>query len=343
LVAFAENPFPQATGISVGGDQVYARALAAIAIGVLVGFTGLAGAQSFPSKPVKIIVPFAPGGAADIMARVLGESMSKGLGQPVVVENRPGAGAVLAYELVAKAPSDGYTILVVAPSFVIGPAVRRGLTYDPLNDFKALGQTISLPMAVAVNPSIPVKTLPDLIAYARSKPDELSYGTPGAGTIQNLFGEMLKLAAHISITHVPYQGGGAQVMATVAGHLPMVVSNVTEIAPFAMSGKVRAIVVTTPERADALPDVPTVREAGYPQLEATNWAGLVVPRATPPSIIARLAAELARALRDTEVQEKLRAQGMLPVLGTPEQFAALLESESARYSAIVRAAGVKLD
>src|SRR5450631_2939002 len=268
---------------------MYARALAAIAIGVLVGFTGPAGAQSFPSKPVKIIVPFGAGGAADIMARVLADRMSKGLGQPVVVENRPGAGAVLAYELVAKAPGDGYTTLVVFPSFVIGPAIRRGLTYDPLKDFKALGQTISLPMAIAVNPSIPVKTLPDLIAYARLNPAELSYGTPGAGTIQNLFGEMLKLAAHISITHVPYQGGGAQVMATVGGHLPMVISNVTEIAPFAMSGKVRAIVVTTPERADALPDVPTVREAGYPELEATNWGGLVVPRTTPPSIIARLA------------------------------------------------------
>jgi tripartite-type tricarboxylate transporter receptor subunit TctC len=322
---------------------MYVRALAAIAIGTLVGFSGLSGAQSFPSKPVKVIVPFGPGGAADIMARVLAESMTKGLGQPVVVENRPGAGAVLGYELVAKAPGDGYTMLVVFPSFVIGPVIRRGLTYDPLKDFKALGQTISLPMAIAVNPAIPVKTLPDLIAYARSKPDELAYGTPGAGTIQNLFGEMLKLAAHISITHVPYQGGGAQVMATVGGHLPMVISNVTEIAPSATSGKLRAIVVTTPERADALPDVPTVREAGYPELEATNWAGLVVPRATPPSIIARLSAELARALRDPEVQEKLRAQDMFPVYGTPEQFATLLESESARYSAVVRAAGLKLD
>jgi tripartite-type tricarboxylate transporter receptor subunit TctC len=320
-----------------------ARTLAAMAIGIAVGLAGAAQAQTFPSRTVKIIVPFAPGGAADIMARVLAENMAKGLGQPVIVDNRPGAGAVIGYELVARAPGDGYTVLVVFPSFIINPSIRRGLAYDPIKDFKAVGQTISLPMAIAVNPAVPAKSLQELIALARAKPGELAYGTPGAGTIQHVFGEMLKLAANINIVHVPYQGGGAQVMATVGGHIPMVVSNVTEIAPSATSGKVRALVVTTPERAEALPDVPTVREAGYPGLEATNWAGFVVPAATPPAVIARLNAELVRALHNPEVQEKLKTQGMFPAPGTPEQFATLLQSGSARYAKVVQEAGIKLD
>jgi tripartite-type tricarboxylate transporter receptor subunit TctC len=320
-----------------------ARIVAAGLIAIIAGMIGAAQAQTFPSKALRMIVPFPPGGAADVTSRVLAEHMAKGLGQPVIVENRPGGGAVIGYEVGARAPADGHTMLVVFPSFVINPAIRQGLSYDPLRDFKAVGQTIALPMAIAVNPSVPARTLQELIALARAKPGEIAYGTPGAGTTHHVITEMLKLAAKIDLTHAPFQGEAPALTAAAGGHLPMVLVNAFAIAPFAKSGKLRAIVVTSSERAEVFPDVPTVRESGYPELESTNWSGIVVPGATPPPAISRLNAELVRALRNPEIHEKLKAYGMSPAPGTPEQFAAFLQSEAARYARVVREAGIKAD
>jgi tripartite-type tricarboxylate transporter receptor subunit TctC len=315
----------------------------AAALLISAGLASVVRAQPFPTKPLHIIVPFPPGGAADVTSRVLGEHMAKGLGQPVIADNRPGAGAVIGYELAARAQGDGYTLLVVFPSFVISPAVKQGLKFDPLKDFKAVGQAISVPMVFAVNPSVPAKSLQELIALARAKPGEIAYGTPGAGTTHHVIGEMFRLVANINIVHAPFQGGAPAMTAAAGGHIPMVVGNVNEIAPFAKSGKIRALAVTTSERAELLPDVPTMREAGYPEIESTNWSGLVVPAATPPSAIARLNAELVQALRNAEVQEKLKTYGMSPAPGTPEEFAALMRSESARYAKVVREAGIKAE
>lgn len=309
----------------------------------VLGLVNVAQANNFPTKPLRIILPFPPGGAGDITTRILAQNMSKGMGQPVIVENRPGAGAVIGYEAGARAIPDGYTMLMVFPSFVINPSIRTGLSYDPIKDFSPVGQALWLPMAVAVNPSVPVASLPELIALARAKPGEISYGTSGTGTIHHVFGEMLKLATNINIVHVPYQGGVPAVTSTAGGHVTAAITNLTEIAPFAISGKVRAIVVTSPERVAALPDVPTVREAGYPQLEATNWGGLVVPKGTPPAIIARLNAELVRALNEPEVIEKFKASGMFPLPTTPEQFSKLLVSETSRFAKVVKDAGIKVD
>ncbi len=317
-----------------------------VAAALLISLAGLATAvhaQPFPSKPLHIIVPFPPGGAADITSRLLGEHMARGLGQSVIVENRPGAGAVIGYELAARAPGDGYTLLVVFPSFIINPAVKQGLKYDPLRDFKAVGQTISLPMAFAVNPSVPAKSIQELIALARAKPGEIAYGTPGAGTTHHVIGEMFRLAANINIVHAPFQGEAPALTAAAGGHIPMVFVNASAVAPFAKSGKIRPLAVTTPERAEVLPDVPTMREAGYPEIESTNWSGLVVPAATPSSAISRLNAELVSALRNAEIQEKLKTYGMSPAPGTPEQFGAFLQSEAARYAKVVREAGIKAD
>src|SRR2546422_9115564 len=301
-----------------------------ITAALLISLAGLATAvhaQSFPSKPLRIIVPFPPGGAADVTSRLLGEHMAKGLGQPVIAENRPGAGAVIGYELAARAAGDGYTLLVVFPSFVINPSVKPGLRYDPLRDFKAVGQTISVPMVFAVNPSVPAKSLDELVALARAKPGTIAYGTPGAGTTHHVIGETFRLAAKIDIVHAPFQGEAPALTAAAGGHIPMVFVNASAIAPFAKSGKIRPLAVTTPERAEVLPDVPTMREAGYPEIESTNWSGLVVPGATPPSAISRLNAELLRALHDADIQGRLKTYGMSPAPGTPEQFSALLESE----------------
>ncbi|HYS76835.1 MAG TPA: tripartite tricarboxylate transporter substrate binding protein [Burkholderiales bacterium] len=317
-----------------------------IAVTFLISLAALASAvhaQTFPTKSLRIIVPFPPGGAADVTSRLLGEHMARGLGQSVIAENRPGAGAVIGYELAARAPGDGHTLLVMFPSFVINPAVKQGLKYDPLKDFKAVGQTISLSMAFAVNPSVPAKSIQELIALARAKPGEIAYGTPGAGTTHHVIGEMFRLAAKINIVHAPFQGEAPALTAAAGGHIPMVFVNASAVAPFAKSGKIRPLAVTTPERADVLPDVPTIREAGYPEIESTNWSGLVVPAATPPSAISRLNAELVRALRNAEVQEKLKAYGMSPAPGTPEQFGAFLQSEAARYAKAVREAGINAD
>ncbi len=319
-----------------------ARLTAAFLIS-LAGFVGVLQAQTYPSKSLRIIVPFPPGGAADITSRLLGEHMAKGLGQPVIAENRPGAGAVIGYELAARAPGDGHTLLVVFPSFIINPTVKQGLKYDPLKDFKVVGQTISLSMAFAVDPSVPAKSIQELIALARAKPGEIAYGTPGAGTTHHVIGEMFRLAAKINIVHAPFQGEAPALTAAAGGHIPMVFVNASAIAPFARSGKIRPLAVTTPERAEVLPDVPTMREAGYPEIESTNWSGLVVPAATPPSAISRLNAELVRALRNVEIQEKLKTYGMSPAPGTPEQFGAFLQSEAARYAKVVREAGIKAD
>jgi tripartite-type tricarboxylate transporter receptor subunit TctC len=320
-----------------------ARILVAALITVIAQWTGVAHGQTFPSKPIRIVVPFPPGGAADITSRVLSEHLAKGLGQPVLVENRPGGSTIIGSEVVARSPADGHTLLVVFPSFIINPALRKEMPFDPLKDFKAVGQTMSVPMAIAVNPSVPAKSLEELIALARARPGELSYGTPGIGTTHHVMGEMLKLAAKINITHAPFQGGGPALVAVTGGHITMMYGNATEIAPSVKSGKLRAIVVTSAERADVLPDVPTMREAGYPELEATNWSGLVVPAATPPAAIARLSAELMRALRSADVQDKFRSNGMSPAPTTPEQFGAFLQSESVRYAKVVREAGVKAD
>ena len=320
-----------------------ARILLALSIAAAAELIGGAQAQTFPSKSVRIVVPFPPGGTADITSRVLAVHMAKGLGQAVVVENRPGGSTIIGTELVARSPADGHTLLVVFPSFVINPALRNTMSFDPLRDFKAVGQTMSVPMAIAVHPSVPAKSLQELIALARARPGEISYGTPGTGTTHHVMGEMLRLAVKIDIVHAPFQGGAPALVAVTGGHIPMIYGNATEVAQSVKSGKLRAIVVTSPERAEVLPDVPTMRESGYPELEATNWSGMVVPSATPPSAIARLNAELVQGLRNPDTQEKFRSNGMSPAPGTPEEFGAFLQSEAARYARVVREAGVKVD
>jgi tripartite-type tricarboxylate transporter receptor subunit TctC len=321
---------------------MHARRLA-VTLGIAFALVSSVEAQTFPSKPLRIIVPFPPGGAADVTARVLGEHMARGLGQSILIENRPGAGAVIGYEAGARAPGDGYTMLVVFPSFVINAFVRSSLQYQPFRDFKTVGQTISVPMAISVHPSLPAKSLKELIALARARPGELGYGTPGAGTTHHFVGEMLGVAANVRFNHVPYSGGAPSVTAAAGGHVPVLISNVSEIVPITKLGKLRTLVVTTAERAETLPEVPSYSEAGFPQLAITNWAGLMVPAATTPAVITRLNSELVNGLRNTQIQDKLKILGMITTPGTPEQFDALLKSESARYAKAVQDSGIKLD
>jgi len=299
-------------------------------------------AQTFPSSPIHFVVPFPPGGSADFSTRVLAESMSKRLGVPIVVDNRPGGGTVIGTQVVQHSPADGYTALVVYPSFVANPSIRPDIQYG-LKDFRAVGEMIVLPMVIAVNPSVPAKTLKELVELARAKPGAIAYGTPGPASTHRIAAEMFRLATGIELTHVPYSGGAPAMTAIVGGHIQMVYLNVDQVVQQVNAGKVRALVVTTGQRAESLPDVPTFRELGYPQLEASNWSGLVVPAATPSDTVAKLNAELVRALKDPQVVEKFRSQELVPAPGTPAQFDAFLRSESARYAEVIRKVGIKAD
>src|SRR5258706_8605351 len=241
VASMKQRPNPSIEGQSKTEAQKTTARLASAVIVSLAAFASTVHAQTFPSKSLRIIVPFPPGGAADITSRLLGEHMAKGLGQAVIAENRPGAGAVIGDELAARATGDGHTMLVGFPSFVINPSVKPGLRYDPLRDFKAVGQTISVPMVFAGNPSVPANSLEELVALARAKPGTIAYGTPGAGTTHHVIGETFRLAAKVNIVHAPFQGGGPAITAAGGGHIPMGPPNVSEVVPFATAGTMRRL------------------------------------------------------------------------------------------------------
>ena len=312
------------------------------AAGVLPALTNVTvSAQPFPSKPVRIVVPFPAGGSFDVTARIVAQRLQ--LGQNVLVENRPGGGTVIGTEYVARQPGDGHTILSIGPSFTMHHAVRSKVPFDTDKDFKALGMAMGLTMAVAVNPSLPVKNMKEYLALARARPGEISYGTSGPGTSHNMLGEALKLAQKVNIVHTPYQGEVPAVTSAVGGHITGVLVNLFSTAPFIKSGRLRGLAVTSTQRDPLVPDVQTAREAGVPEIEAINWNGFVVHAATPAAAIMRLNSEINKVLTTPDVRELMRGQGMIAAPGTPEQFAALLKSDGERYSRIAREANVRLD
>ncbi len=300
-------------------------------------------AQGFPSKPLHIVVPFPPGGTADVLARLVGQKMSEALGQQVLIENRPGAGTVIGTELVARAPADGHTLLLMANSFTINPSVHAKLPYDPLKDFAPVTMLVSSPQVLVVSNALQVKSLAEFIALVRSRPGQLSLATVGPATTQHIASEMLKGMMKLDMIYAPYPGGAPAVTALVGGHVNAVLANYSEVAQQVLSGKIRAIAVTSRERMDTLKDVPTVAESGYPDFEAAAWFGLVATGGSPPAAIARLNAEANKALRAPDVREKLIAQAMYPVGTTPEQFSAHIRSEMAKYAKVIKDAGIKVD
>ena len=300
-------------------------------------------AQGFPSKPLHIVVPFPPGGTADVLARLVGQKMSEALGQQVLIENRPGAGTVIGTELVARAPADGHTLLLMANSFTINPSVHAKLPYDPLKDFAPVTMLVSSPQVLVVSNALQVKSLAEFIALVRSRPGQLSLATVGPATTQHIASEMLKGLMKLDMIYAPYPGGAPAVTALVGGHVNAVLANYSEVAQQVSSGKIRAIAVTSRERMDSLKDVPTIAESGYPDFEAAAWFGLVATGGSPPAAIARLNAEANKALKAPDVREKLIAQAMYPVGTTPEQFGAHIRSEMAKYAKVIKEAGIKVD
>ncbi len=297
--------------------------------------------QAFPIKPIRIIVPFAPGGANDLVTRLVAQKLAAGIGQSVVVENRGGAGGTIGLDVCAKAPPDGYT-LVMAPTSAVAfaPSLNAKLPYDPVRDFAPITNVSSGPNVLVVHPSVPAVTLKEFIALARSKTGKLSYASSGATSMSGMAAEMFKSMASIDMVGVPYKGTGPAMTELIGGQVDVMIADLAISLPHVNSKRLRAIAVTGPRRSAHAPQVPTVAESGVPGYTLVNWRGILAPAATPRDVVLKLNAEIIRTLRAPDIRESLAREGYEPIGDTPEQFAALIKSEVARYGKLIKAAGI---
>ncbi len=299
-------------------------------------------AQAWPSRPVRLVVPFAAGaGTNDIMARLVGQHLGARLGQPVVIENRPGAGGIAGTEAAAKAAPDGYTFLMTNVSLVISPYLYAKLPYDPQKDFVPVTLVATAPLMLVVHPSVEAKSVQELIGLAKANPGRLTYGSGGVGSTPHLAGELFKSLAGIDVLHVPYKGGAPALNDLIGGQLSFMIENVPGTMPFARAGKLRALAVTSAKRTSLDPALPTMAEAGVPGYEVVGWNGIVAVASTPPAIVARVQAETANVLRLPEVRERLVTLGAEAVGSTQEEFAAFMRVEDARWGRIIREKGIR--
>ncbi len=321
------------------------RAAVLACIAMLAGsVAGSALAQNYPTRAVRIVVPQAPGAQSELFARMLGQKLGETLGQPVINDPRPGGGGVIGAEVAARAAPDGYTLLMATNStHGSNPALYAKLPYDPVRDFAPITLTVGMPYVLSVHPSLPVTTLKQLIAFAKSRPGQLNFASAGNGSTHHLCGELLKSMARISIVHVPYKGGPPATAATAGGEVSLLFNTVGSVQPSIKSGRLRALGVTTSGRSVALPDVPTMAEGGLPGFELQSWFGLLAPAATPKPIISRLNAETIKALNTPEMKSAVATMGANVMSGSPEQFADHIKSEIARIGEIVKAAGIKVE
>jgi tripartite-type tricarboxylate transporter receptor subunit TctC len=306
--------------------------------------TTLSVAQSYPSKPIHLIVPFPPGGPTDIVGRLVAQKLSEGVGQPVVVENRPGAGGTVGSTAAAKSAADGYTLLYGSTStLAIAPSLYKNLSYDPRKSFAPISLVSRGPILVAVNAQVPARTLKEFIDLAKKSPGKLSYSSGGNGTPPHLAGELFKTVAGIDVLHVPYKGGGPAINDVAGGQVQAVFEGQVALQPHLQSGRIRALAITGARRNPSLPDVPTVAEAGLPQYDANFWSGLVAPAGTPNDTIGKLNAVLVKALQAPDVRETLSRQGLEAAGNSRQEFAAYIAAELEKWAAVVKTSGAKLD
>jgi tripartite-type tricarboxylate transporter receptor subunit TctC len=298
---------------------------------------------AYPSKPIRFIVGFPPGGATDLVARTISQKLADALGQPVVVDNRPGAASNIAGELVAASPKDGHTLFLGTVSTSINPTLYKKLPYDPLRDFAPVTQVTSTPFVVAVHPSLPVRSVKDLIARAKASPGKLAYASAGSGSGAHLFVEMFAAMTQVKLVHVPYKGAAPATTATMSGETQVLFDNVTTTLPVTRSGKLRGLAVTTMKRSAAAPELPTAAEAGVPGYDANAWFGMFVPAGTPQSIIDRLHAETVKTVKLPETHERFLSLGAEPVGSTPAEFFSFFRSEVAKWGKVVKASGAQVD
>ncbi len=300
-------------------------------------------AQSYPVKPVRIVVPFPPGGTSDILARTLGQKLAEEWGQQVVVDNRPGAGANIGAENVARSAADGYSLLILSTAHTINPSLYKKLAYDPVKDFAPVTMLVATSQVLVVHKSVPVSTLKEFIAFAKKHPGELLYSSAGSGSQPHLSAELFKTMTGINYVHVPYKGAPPAMVDLLAGHVALTFATAPSAVPYVKSGQLRALGVSTAKRIAALPDVPTIAEAGVPGYETTGWNGLVAPAGTPAPIIEKLNGAFVKVLRTPAVASYLSGQGADPDPGTAAEFAAYIKAEIAKWAKVVQDSGARVD
>jgi len=307
-------------------------------------FSGAALAQSYPSRPIHFIVPYPAGGPLDTIARLLGQKVSENVKQPVIVENKPGAGGNIGADFVAKSPPDGYAILMGAvATHAINPTLYANIPYDPVRDFAPITQVASTPNVLVVNPSIPVSNVKEFVAYAKANPGKLNFGSGSTGSAGHLAGELFKSMAGVDMTHIPYKGAAPAMQDLIGGQIQLMFDNLASALTQVRAGKVKALAVTTAKRSNLAPDLPTIAESGLPGFDISTWFGIFAPGGTPPEVVARLNTEFTRALAMPDIREKMLNLGAEPVSSTPEQFAAYIRSEAEKYARVVKASGAKAD
>lgn len=297
--------------------------------------------QKYPSRPIRLVLPFPPGGSTDIVARMVGQKITESLGQQVVVDNRPGGAGNVAAEYVARSAPDGYTLFQVNVANTISATLYPKLNYSLIGDFVAITQLATTPYVVLAHPSVPAKSVRELIAVARSRPGTLNYASAGSGSATHLSGELLKSMAGVAIVHVPYKGTGPALTAVLSGEVDFYFAAVPAAAPFAKTGRLRALAVTSAKRASLMPDVPTIAENGLKGYDTGTWHGVLAPAATPREVVQLLSAEIMKILRMPDVREKLIGQGLEPVGDTPEQFGAFIRAEIEKWARVVKASGAR--
>jgi tripartite-type tricarboxylate transporter receptor subunit TctC len=301
--------------------------------------SGIAEAQNYPSKPIRLIVPFPPGGSNDIVGRMIAAQLGERLGQSVVVDNRGGAGGTIGTDMAAKAAPDGYTLLLISVAHAFNPAMYKKLPYDPEKSFAPIGLVAAGPVALMVHPSVPATTVKELIALAKAKPGELNYATAGVGSFQHLASELFKLQTGVNIVHIPYKGGGPAMMDTVAGQAQINMASLIQVIPHAKSGKLRLLATSGSKRSSLFPDVPTVAET-VPGYDATNWWGLVSPAGTPAAVVNKLHSELEVLLKSAETKKRLESEGADIVRMDPAEFGRFMSAEMVKWTKVVREAGI---
>jgi tripartite-type tricarboxylate transporter receptor subunit TctC len=331
-----------AAGHSPGGHWAFVTASVMVGTFLLIGVAAAPlGAQSYPNKPIRFILPYATGGGADILGRIIGPKLAERLGQPVVPENRAGAGGNVGTEIAAKARPDGYTLILCTTSISISPGLYKKLNYDPVKDLAPISLVAQIQNLVLVRPSLPVKNLKEFVEYARANPRKLNFTSGGVGTSTHLAGELLKSRAKIDMVHVSYKGGGPALIGLMGGEADIMVLGLAQSIAQIQAGKVRAIAVLSEKRLPSLPDVPMARESGIDNCETTAWYGLLAPAGTPRDIIRRLNAEWVRVAAMPDTIEKIQQAGCEPIAGTPEQFSAFLQAETERWSKVIKEANIK--
>ncbi|HEX2117483.1 MAG TPA: tripartite tricarboxylate transporter substrate binding protein [Alphaproteobacteria bacterium] len=316
--------------------------LAMVGFGLAIGLP--AAAQSFPSKPVRIVVPQTPGGASDALARIIAQKLNDKWRQPVVVENKPGAGGNIGTELVAKSPADGYTLLMsYAGTQAINPSLYASLPYDSVKDFAPVATLATVPFVLIVNKNFAATDLKQFLSLAREKPDQIVYGSAGNGSVNHLLGVMVSMESNVRLMHVPYRGAAPALTDLMSGQIQAVFTSLPSVIGHIREGAVRPLAVTAAKRAGAAPDVPTIAEAGVPGFDVNPWFGLLAPAGTPAAIVRQINGDVAAALREKDTIERFTGQGAEPLITTPEQFLALLQADVEKWGKVVKASGAKLD